>query len=318
MRILVVGAGAIGGYFGGRLLEAHQDVTFLVRPRRAAQLVASGLTIRSRFGEVSIPNPPAVLTKDLNQPFDLVLLGCKAYDLEDAMVSFAAAVGSDTAILPLLNGMRHIDVLEQRFGRGRVLGGQCLIAATLNEKHEIVHLNDTHNLSFGELDGSRTPRIAAIEAVLSTGRFQSRFSPAILQEMWEKWVFIASGAGLTCLMRASVGDIVSAGAADLAATLLNECSAIATHAGFPPRSPSMERSRSMLTQAGSTLTASMLRDIERLAPIEADHVIGDLLRRAGEGSVSTPLLRIAYAHLKAYEARRARESAPAGKAVSSK
>ena len=314
MRILVVGAGAIGGYFGGRLLEARQDVTFLVRQRRASQLDASGLTIRSRFGDVSISRPPAVLKEDIRQPFDLVLLSCKAYDLEDAMDSFSAAVGPGTSILPMLNGMRHIDVLAQRFGRERVLGGWCLIAATLNDRQEIAHLNDTHHLSFGELDGSHSPRVAAIESVLSSGRFESRLSRQILHEMWEKWVFIASGAALTCLMRASVGDIVAAGASDLAATLLNECAAIAAHAGYPTREPAMQRSRSMLTQAGSTLTASMLRDLERGAPIEADHVIGDLLRRGEAGAVNTPLLRVAGAHLRAYEARRAREVA-AGKAA---
>ena len=317
MRTLVVGAGAIGGYFGGRLLAAHQDVTFLVRPRRAQQLAASGLAIRSRFGDVSIPDPPTVLKENLHQPFDLILLSCKSYGLDDAVASFAPAVGPGTVILPLLNGMRHLDVLDERFGSTRVLGGWCLIAATLNEQHQIVHLNDTHNLSFGERDGSPSSRADAIAAMLSSARFESRLSQTILHEMWEKWAFIASGAGLTCLMRASVGDIVTAGAADLAITLLNECAAIATQAGFPPREPAIQRSRAMLTQPRSDLTASMLRDIERGAAIEADHVIGDLLRRATEGSVSTPLLRVAYAHLKAYEARRARETSLAEKAPSS-
>ena len=229
--------------------------------------------------------------------------------------SFSAAVGPHTAILPMLNGMRHIDALAQRFGRERVLGGWCLIAATLNNQQEIVHLNETHNLSFGELDGSRSPRAAAIESMLSAGRFESRLSQQILHEMWEKWVFIASGAALTCLMRASVGDIVAAGASDLATTLLNECAAIAAQAGYPPREAAMQRSRSILTQAGSALTASMLRDLEHGSRIEADHVIGDLFRRGEQGALSAPLLRIAGAHLKAYEARRAREAASSGKAA---
>jgi 2-dehydropantoate 2-reductase len=308
MRTLVVGAGAIGGYFGGRLAEAHQDVTFLVRPRRAEQLAGSGLVIRSRFGDVSIPHPKMVLAENIHQPFDLVLLSCKAYDLENAMESFAPAVGPETAILPLLNGMRHLEVLDARFGRERVMGGQCLIAATLNEKNEIVHLNENHNLSFGERDAPQSARTTAIEAVLSRGRFDSRLSQNILQEMWEKWVFITTGAGLTCLMRASVGDIVEAGGADLALALLEECAAIATHEGFSPGEASRKRSRSMLTQPGSGLTASMLRDIERGAKIEADHVVGDLLRRGEKHAVSSPLLRVAYTHLKAYEARRKRES----------
>lgn len=308
MRILVVGAGAIGGYFGGRLLEAHQDVTFLVRPRRAAQLAGKGLRISSRFGDVFIRSPRTILAESLHKPFDLVLLSSKAYDLQDAIASFAPAVGPATAILPLLNGMRHLDILAQRFGQERVLGGQCLIAATLNPEGEIVHLNDTHNLSFGERDGSRSERVIGIEKVFSGALFRTLLSQAVLQEMWEKWVFIAAGAGITCLMRAAVGDIVTAGAAHLASTLLDECATVAAREGFSPSETSMQRSRSMLTQPGSSLTASMLRDIERGALIEAEHIVGDLLERANRRSVNTPLLRIAYAHLKAYETRRNRET----------
>ena len=155
MRILVVGAGAVGGYFGGRLLKAGRDVTFLVRPRRAAELAKHGLTIRSPVGDFHRPSPPTVSQEELAEPFDLVLLSCKAYDLEGAINSFAKAVGPATAILPLLNGMRHIDRLAERFGPERVLGGQCAISVTLGPEGDVVHFNDWHALSFGELDGSR-------------------------------------------------------------------------------------------------------------------------------------------------------------------
>ena len=307
MRTLVVGAGAIGGYFGGRLLEAGRDVTFLVRPRRAAELAKSGLVIRSRFGDATLSKPATILAENLRETFDVVLLSCKAFDLEGAIASFAPAVGPETVILPLLNGMRHLDVLDERFGRDRVLGGQCFIAVTLNEQHEIVHLNETHDLSFGERDGSRSDRVEAIASVLSNAKFNAHLSERIIPEMWEKWVFIATSAGITCLMRAAVGDIVAAGAADHATTLLNECAAIASQQGFPPIVSSIQRTRATLTMSGSGLTASMLRDIERRAPIEADHIIGDLLRRGDEQAGASPLLRIVDAHLKAYEARRARE-----------
>src|SRR3984957_10461359 len=146
MRILVVGAGAIGGYFGGRLLEAGRDVTFLVRPRRQAQLAKTGLIIRSRFGDVTMPAPLPVTADTWHQPFDLILLSCKSYDLESAADSFAPAVGSNTAILPLLNGMGHMDYLGARFGAGAVLGGQCVISVTLDGDGHILHLNNTHFL----------------------------------------------------------------------------------------------------------------------------------------------------------------------------
>jgi 2-dehydropantoate 2-reductase len=307
MRILVVGAGAIGGYFGGRLLEAGRDVTFLVRKRRREQLARTGLSIRSRLGDVDLP-APTVMAEDLRDPFDLILLSCKAYDLDDAMASFAPAVGPSTAILPLLNGVRHIDRLAERFGAQAVLGGQCVISTTLDPDGRILHLNDAHTLRFGERDGSLTPRVEAIAAEFSVAGFESRASSAIMQEMWEKWVFIASFAGITCLMRAPIGDIVAAGAGDIAISLLDECAQIAHRQGFPPSDAMQQRIRAVFTTTGSLLTASMLRDVERGAQTEVEHILGDLLRRGG-GSAAYPLLRIAHAHLATYEAqRRRRES----------
>jgi 2-dehydropantoate 2-reductase len=303
MRILVVGAGSIGGYFGGRLLEAGGDVTFLVRPRRAEQLARTGLSISSPAGDIDQP-APTVLANDLREPFDLILLSCKPFDLADAMQSFAPAVGRNTAILPLLNGMRHLDLLEERFGAGAVLGGWCAISTTLDPDGRVLHLAPMQTLSFGERDGTRTERVGAIGAAFAGAKFETRAVDAILQEMWEKWVFIATAAGITCLMRASVGDIVAAGAADLATSLLDECAAIAGQQGFPPREAAMQRNRAMFTAAGSGFTASMLRDVERGARTEVEHVLGDLLRRGDQAANPHALLRIAYAHLMAYEARR--------------
>jgi 2-dehydropantoate 2-reductase len=303
MRILVVGAGAVGGYFGGRLLQAGRDVTFLVRPRRAAELARYGLTIRSPLGDFHRPSPPVVLRESLAEPFDLVVLSCKAFDLDGAMESFARAVGPATAILPLLNGMRHLDRLAERFGPGRVLGGQCAISTALGADGAVVHLNDWHALSFGELDGSRSRRIEAIASAMLNAGFDARLSGEIKQEMWEKWVFIATVAGMTCLMRASIGDIVAAGAADLATGLLAECASIAAAQGFPLREPALERARAALTAPGSSLKASMLRDIEGGKAVEGDQILGDLLRRARKPH-DRSLLRIATLHVKAYEAGR--------------
>src|SRR3954468_15190456 len=171
MRILVVGAGAIGGYFGGRLLQAGRDVTFLVRPRRAAELARDGLVIKSPNGDVTLKNPPAVQADKLDEKFDVVLLSCKAFDLDDAIKSFAPAVGPQTAIIPLLNGMLHLDVLDRKFGRERVLGGLCAIAATLNDKREVVQRNPLQSLNFGERDGRLSDRVRAIAEVFARGNF---------------------------------------------------------------------------------------------------------------------------------------------------
>jgi 2-dehydropantoate 2-reductase len=314
MRILVVGAGAVGGYFGGRLLEAGRDVVFLVRPERAARLAASGLTIRSDSGDAVLSSPPTVVAGRLSGPFDLVLVSCKAYDLEEAINAFAPAVGPGTAILPLLNGLRHLDVLDARFGADHVLGGQCLISARLEGDGRIVHLSDLHRLTFGErAPHGLTARVEAIADVMAGARFEGRVSEAILLEMWEKWVFLASLAGLTCLMQASIGDIVAAGGADLATGLLEECRSIAASAGWPPRPEFLEMANARLTDPDSTMKASMLGDVERGGRTEADHVLGDLLRRRRQPAPEADhsLLRIAYTALRSYEARRVREAAGA-------
>jgi 2-dehydropantoate 2-reductase len=314
MRILIVGAGAIGGYFGGRLLEAARDVTFLVRPGRAQELERDGLVVRSPLGNIDYPAPPHVASQELSGPYDLILLSCKAYDLDAAMESFAEAVGPETMILPLLNGMAHIDRLTARFTRGNVLGGQCLISLDRDASGFIVHLNDTNQLTFGELDGQPSARIKRLAESLSGAGFEANLSPNILQEMWEKWCFIATGAGITASMRSTIGDVLLAGGGPLVLKLLAECAEVAASAGYTLRPPVQERFEKMLTMPGSKMTASMLRDVERGAPIEVEHVLGDLVARrdgariaTGSATADLSVLGFVYTQLKAYEVRRLRE-----------
>ena len=305
MRVLVVGAGAIGGYFGGRLLQAARDITFLVRPRRAAELASRGLVIKSPNGDVTLANPPVAQADTLKQKFDVVLLSCKAFDLDDAMKSFAPGVGPNTSIIPLLNGMLHLNALDEKFGYERVLGGLCAIAVTLNEAREVVQLQPMQSLTFGERDGKMTGRVSAIAEIFAGGKFGSVASGNILQEMWEKWVFLASLAASTSLMRSTVGNILAApGGRDFLLGILDECSAIAKAAGYPPRAPFFERATGMLTTEGSQLTASMFRDIKAGAKVEADHVVGDLIARGDAAKIPVPKLRTAYTHLKVYEKER--------------
>ena len=305
MRILVVGAGAIGGYFGGRLLQAGRDVTFLVRPKRASELASAGLVIKSPNGDVTLKNPPTVQADALKDKFDVVLLSCKAFDLDDAVTAFAPAVGPQTSIIPLLNGMRHLDVLDKKFGRERVLGGLCAIAATLNEAREVVQLAPMQSLNFGERDGQLSERVRAIAEIMASGKIGSVASANIVQEMWEKWVFLASLAASTCLMRTAVGNILAvSGGKDFILGMLDECSAVAGAEGHAPSGPFFQRTRGMLTADGSQMTASMFRDIKAGAAVEADHVIGDLIERGDAAKVPVPRLRIAYTHLKAYEKQR--------------
>src|SRR5277367_3715844 len=138
MRILIIGAGAVGGYFGGRLAQAGRDVTFLVRPKRAEAIQAQGLRILSpKYGDLTL-RPKTITAAQIVSPYDIVLLSVKSYDLAAAIHDFAPAVGPRAVIIPVLNGMRHIDVLSERFGRNAVLGGVCYVATEVDSQGRII------------------------------------------------------------------------------------------------------------------------------------------------------------------------------------
>ena len=307
MRVLVVGAGALGGYFGGRLAEAGRDVAFLVRPRRAEQIARHGLRIESMHGNADLRPRTVLADGGLDGHYGLVLLAVKAYSLDAAMDDLAPAVGPDTAILPVLNGMRHLDALAARFGPERTLGGVAQIPATLGPEGQVRHLGRMHDLAFGEVAGGTSERVRAVAALCGDAGFDARSSEAIAQEMWEKWVMLATLAGMTCLMRASVGDILaSPGGRDAALALFAEARAVAAAEGHEPRPAAVEAALGVLKE-GSPLTASMLRDIEGGRHAEGEHVLGDMVDRAERAGVAAPLLRLARLHVAAYEARRDRE-----------
>jgi 2-dehydropantoate 2-reductase len=307
VKILVLGAGAVGGFFGGRLAEAGAHVTFLVRPGRAAQIAKEGLVVKSPFGDIKMP-AKTVAAATQGGPYDIVLLTCKAYDLDSAIAAIAPAVEAGAAVLPLLNGMVHLEALDRRFGAEKVLGGLCFVAATLTPSGEVHQLGSMLNgIVFGERSGEISSRCERLKAAFGAAPVESRVSSEILRDMWSKWVQLASMAGLTCVMRATVGEASQAeeGAA-IALELLDECRAVAGAYDAAPSEKAAATMRGRLTDKASTLSASMLRDIERGGAIEAAHVIGDMIRRGRAKGVATPLLRVVLAHLQAYEARRKR------------
>jgi 2-dehydropantoate 2-reductase len=306
MKILVLGAGAVGGYFGGRLAEKGVDVVFLVRPRRAAQLREHGLVVRSPHGDIN-QEVTRVLPEQLAPGYDFIILACKAYDLESATSAIAPAVAKGTAILPLLNGVAHMEMLSKKFGAERVLGGSCQIAATLTENGEIHHLYPVHKIIFGERSGEKSARCKALEAEFAKTSVSYLLSEIVDLDMWEKFVFLAALAGATCLMRAPIGVIMETVDGEaIVLEFLDECKNVAVASGYAPREEHLAWSRKVLTERGSVMAASMLRDIERNGKTEGDHIIGDILRRARKHRLQTPLLRLAYCHLQAYEARQSK------------
>jgi 2-dehydropantoate 2-reductase len=308
MRVLVIGAGALGGYFGACMIRAGRDVTFLLRPLRAEQLAREGLHVNSPLGDFTVPAKTA-LAGAIRDPFDLILVGTKSYSLNAAMDDFADAVGATTAILPVLNGMAHLDTMSARFGAEHVLGGMAQISAALDPDGRVLHLFPHHELVFGEIAGGFSDRTRALSDLFKGSGFDARASDNIMQDMWEKWAGLCTMAGMNCLMRGAVGDILAAGGREAFLSLFDECRAVATAAGYKPRTAFVEFSKTLYTTAGSPYKASMFRDIERGSVTEGDHVLGGLVARARALGVATPILDLARIHVAAYEAGRAREAA---------
>ncbi len=307
MKILCLGAGATGGYFGGRLVEAKAaEVTFLVRPGRKAQLDRDGLRIESMFGKATL-QVKAVLEPGPPGSYDLVLLTSKAYDLDSAIAAITPAVGPKTAVLPLLNGLPHLAILNATFGRERVLGGMASIHIAMLPDGLLQHFNDWRSVNFGEQDGGLSERVTALkaafdacgESVLATA------APNILQKMWDKLVLLATLAGMTCMMRANIGEIVRApGGRELGLTMLECNGAIAKAAGYAVDDKLLANYRKIFSDPDNDFTASMLRDLERKGPVEADHIVGFMLEKARQYGIEAGLHQVAYTHLKAYEERR--------------
>jgi len=303
MRLLVVGAGSTGGYFGARLAQAGRDVTFLVRSARAAQLRTTGLQIVSPHGDITL-SPQLVSVGGPSEAYDLILLAVKAYSLDAALHDAAPAVGPHTMILPVLNGMKHMEVLRARFGPRAVMGCTCIITSRMDEQGRVVQMTPPQSLAYGELDGSLSARARALDSFMQGAGFDARLSPTIEREMWEKWILLSSLGGMTCLMRGTIGEIVAApGGLPFAHQFLDEVLAAVRAVGPSPSEPFVSAARAFLTAPGSGQTSSMYRDMQDGGRVEADQILGDLLHRAQQRNVITPLLAAAYANLHIYQHR---------------
>ena len=310
MRLLILGAGGIGGYVGGRLVQAGADVSFLVRPARQALLAANGLVIQSIKGD-AVLSVNALRRDQLDPNFDLVLLTCKAYDLDDALASLAPAMAGHAAILPLLNGVAHLATLNQRYGSARVLGGVAKIAVTLTAEGVIRHLNDFCYLSFGEQNGQPSARTATLKALLDKTDVKAALATDIRRELWLKLVHLHTIAAMSSLLRANVGEILrTPDGAALFMQMLDTNLEIARREGHVPDEAFIANCRAMFSNPASNYEASLARDIERGGPVEADHILGDMLAFCRKHGLDDRLHALAYTGAKAYEVRRAAQRLP--------
>lgn len=306
MRILIVGAGAIGGYYGARLLQAGAEVTFLVRPRRAAYIAANGLHIYSELGNFVGP-VTAITREELKPNYDLILLSNKSYDLENTLQDIVPAVSDSTAFLPILNGLSVYDRLDQIFGNARVLGGVAYIAVMLDSDGHIRHFGNTDIIITGTRSADSTSIAQEFHALITQSPGTRSLSTDMHKVLWNKWIMLASGAVMTCLMRGTVGEILATdNGPELMIQAMAECRAVANGEGIQLSKEDLQRIEVRLLDKQSTWAASMMRDISQdTSRIEAQAIVGDMLARAERQGLHTPLLIAAYCHLQVYQLRHA-------------
>lgn len=310
MRILTLGAGALGGYVGGKLQKSGCEVDFMVRPRRAAQLAERGLVIREAGGSFTLPartRPPG----QASGHYDVVLLACKSYDLARAIDDIAPAVSTGTVVLPLLNGVAHIDVLRNRFGAERVIGGASYIYSSLSSEGEIERgVIPFDGTDVGELDGSASARCDALAASLNKAGIVAARSDNIRAFMWRKMFGFSATAVVTTLLGARAGEIAAVPPGSVyVKSVVDEIAAIAAKEGFPVAPEDRELISRLFSQPGSPYAPSIFRDMEAGRPTEADHTIGDLVRRGEAHRLAVPLCRAALCKLQIVERRRVASNA---------
>jgi 2-dehydropantoate 2-reductase len=301
MKILIVGAGGIGGYFGARLMETGQDVTFLVRERRKKQLEETGLNVDSVNGDVHLV-PKLVTAENPDGQYDLIVLTVKSYQLAGAIRDIQPFVGDGSMILPLLNGIAHIDELVKAFGEEQVLGGLCFIETTLDDKGTVVQTSPMHQLVYGERSGEETERILKVKEALSGTKADFALSRNIIQDMWHKYLFITAMSGITASMESPIGPVreLESGKRTIAA-LLEELVAVMKAVSAPVKDTIAEDQYAKIMSLAPGMKSSMQRDVEKGQPIEVDHLQGYLLQEAHNKKVAVPVLETIYTKLKLYE-----------------
>ena len=302
MKILIVGAGAIGGYFGGRLLEKGEDVTFLVREKRQQLLRSNGLVVESIHGDMRFAEPKTILAGENTEPYDVILVSTKSYHLDGAVESIQPYVGNETMVLPLLNGIAHLDVLTEAFGAEKVIGGLCFIETTLTQDGKIVQTSPIHDLVFGERNGEKTERILQLEEAFSGTKASFRLSEKIEQEMWHKYLFITSLSGITSLFRSPIGPIRDQEHGwKTIESLVHETAEIMDKIDAPLAAGAMDGILGRMKEIGHGMKSSLQRDMEKSLLTEADHLFGYLLEKAEQSGLTAPILSAIYANVKIYE-----------------
>lgn len=302
MRIAIMGAGAVGGYFGGLLARAGHDVTFIARGAHLAALRQHGLVLDTPRGRLVVDSARCVEHPSEAGLCDVVLFAVKAYDIETAAAPLKPVVDAGACVISVLNGVDHQDRIASVLGSDCVLGGLAMVSGVIVEPGRIRYTSDMSGLRFGEADGSMSGRALAFRDAAIGAGFSAEVVPDIRAAQWAKFVGLASNAALTSLFRLPAGAIYhDPDAIPLATRAFAEVAAVARAEGIELPADIVARTLALHQSFPKTMYASMYHDLAKGRPLELDSLSGHVVRRGRALGVATPVHEMAWLALKAYQ-----------------
>ena len=289
MKIAIFGSGGVGGYFGGKLAAAGEDVTFLARGAHLAAMQTGGLHITSPLGDVHVPKVQATDRPQAIGPVDVVLFTVKLYDVDASAATLAPLIGPDTVVITLQNGVDAMDMVAKHVGADHVAGGAAYIVVVVDQPGHLRHTT-AQQLVFGERDGRRSDRLVQFEQAGIKAGFQSQATTDVQAALWTKFVRLATWSGMTTATRSPMGVIRDTPVTyDMMMAAIDEVIAVGKAKGvnFPP--DLMDGTIKLIKNFPATSKSSMLEDIERGRRLELPWLSGAVVRIGKEVGVPTPI-----------------------------
>ena len=296
MKILILGAGAIGGFFGAHLMKSGANITFLVREKRKNELKKSGINIFSINGELKVN--PKLLDKNLSgQHFDVIILTNKSYDLIESIREIKPYVNK-TVIIPLLNGMAHYEILDKEFGKEKIFGGTAYISTAMNNYGSIQQITSRASIKFGPRTQKNINIANEFYEICKETEFECDFSDHIELDLWRKYVLIGATAASTVLFQKPLGEIsATTYGKSLIIEIHEECKKIVLSKGYDIGIEATNYNLKLITDKGSLLKASMLRDFESGKKTECEHILGYLIELAERNNLQCDLIKAAHTRI---------------------
>jgi 2-dehydropantoate 2-reductase len=299
MKIVVMGTGGVGGYFGARLAAGGADVIFIARGEHLQAMQRDGLKILSANGDLTLKPVKASDNPASIGHADLVMIAVKLWSTEDAARAIAPLMGPNSAVVSWQNGVVAEDILIKQYGKERVIGGVSNIAALIESPGVIRHNGTMARLIFAELDGKPSKRVEAFAALCKQASIDHVISDDITRAIWQKFIFLASFSGMTCATRLSIGPIRSdPETRAMLKAALHEVVAIGRAKGVSLPDDQVEQSLAWADNLPATMVASMLGDLNRGNRLELPWLSGNVVKLGEELGIATPVHTFIYTVLK--------------------